>query len=101
HVVPPDLPSFPTRRSSDLFAGFTFYRGGSIVPVLGIAVDPTNQFSMEPFWTVDYFLRDDLVLNFAQRYFVAPRGHHTPIFETWGDRKSTRLNSSHVKISYA
>ena len=54
------------------------------MPVLGIAVDPTNQFSMEPFWTVDYFLRDDLVLNFAQRYFVAPRGHHTPIFETWG-----------------
>src|SRR5207245_11224200 len=35
-------------------AGFTFYRGGSILPVLGVAVDPTNQFSMEPFWAVDY-----------------------------------------------
>ncbi len=66
-------------------AGFTFYRGGSVVPVLGIAVDPVNQFGMEPFWTVDYVVRDDLVLNIAQRYFVTPRGHQkSPIFETWG-----------------
>jgi hypothetical protein len=65
-------------------AGFTFYRGGSIVPVAGIAVDPVNQFSMEPFWMVDYVVRDDLVVNLTQRYFVTPRGHHTPIFETWG-----------------
>jgi hypothetical protein len=64
-------------------AGFTFYRGGSIVPVLGIAVDPTNQFAMLPFWTVDYVFRDDLVLNLAQRYFVNPRGKDQ-VFGTWG-----------------
>lgn len=65
-------------------AGFTFYRGGSIVPVLGVAVDPVNHYSMEPFWTVDYVVRDDFVVNIAQRYFVTPTGHSTPIFETWG-----------------
>jgi hypothetical protein len=65
-------------------AGFTFYRGGSILPVLGVAVDPTNQFSMEPFWAVDYVVRDDFVVNVAQRYFVTPRGRSTPIFDTWG-----------------
>ncbi len=65
-------------------AGFTFYRGGSILPVLGVAVDPTNQFSMEPFWAVDYVVRDDFVVNLAQRYFVTPRGRSTPIFDTWG-----------------
>jgi len=65
-------------------AGFTFYRGGSIIPVLGIAVDPVNQYSMEPFWDLDYVFRDDLVFNIGQHYFVTPRGHHTPIFETWG-----------------
>src|SRR2546427_4166859 len=65
-------------------AAFTFYRGGSVVPVLGMAVDPTNHFSMEPFWTVDYVVRDDFVVNLAQRYFVTPMGHSTPIFETWG-----------------
>lgn len=66
------------------FAAFSFYRGGSIVPVLGIAVDPVNQWNMEPFWMVDYVVRNDLVVNVAQRYFVQPRGHNNPIFETWG-----------------
>ena len=66
------------------FAAISFYRGGSIIPIFGFAVDPINQFSMEPFWTIDYVVRDDFVVNVAQRYFVAPRGHHTPIFETWG-----------------
>src|SRR6266550_600741 len=65
-------------------AAFTFYRGGSILPVLGVAVDPTNQFSMEPFWALDYVVRDDFVVNLAQRYFVTPRGRSTPIFDTWG-----------------
>ena len=65
-------------------AAFTFYRGGSIVPVAGIAVEPSNQWVMEPFWTVDYVLRDDFVINLAQRYMVTPKGHSTPIFETFG-----------------
>jgi hypothetical protein len=65
-------------------AAFTFYRGGSIVPLIGIAVDPVNQFSMEPFWTVDYFITSNVAVNLAQRYFVTPKGHSTPIFETWG-----------------
>ncbi|MFN8543549.1 MAG: hypothetical protein U0807_05020 [Candidatus Binatia bacterium] len=65
-------------------ATFTFYRGGSIVPVAGIAVDPTNQWNMEPFWDVDYIVRDDLIVNIGQRYYVTPRGHSDPIFETWG-----------------
>ena len=65
-------------------AAFSFYRGGSIVPTLGMAVDPVNQWSMETFWAVDYVVRDDFVVNLAQRYFITPRGHSTPIFATWG-----------------
>jgi len=63
---------------------FTFYRGGSVVPTLGVAVDPVNQFVMEPFWAIEFIVRDDVTLNLAQRYFVTPRGHSTPIFESWG-----------------
>ena len=84
----PDAPSFrdKIRDWESLFtlAAFTFYRGGSIVPVAGMAVDWVNQWSMEPFWTVTYVVRDDFVVNVAQRYFVTPKGHSTPIFETWG-----------------
>jgi hypothetical protein len=63
---------------------FTLYRGGSVIPTLALAVDPVNQFSMEPIWALEYFVRNDLVVNLAQRYFVTPRGHSTPIFESWG-----------------
>jgi len=84
----PDAPSFrdKIRDWESLFtlAAFTFYRGGSIVPVAGMAVDWVNQWSMEPFWTVTYVVRDDFVLNVAQRYFVTPKGRSTPIFESWG-----------------
>src|SRR3989442_2627680 len=31
----------------------------------------------------DYVVRDDFVVNVAQRYFVTPRGRSTPIFDTW------------------
>jgi hypothetical protein len=90
-----DLPSVPRIENSfrdkirdweALFtlAAFTFYRGGSIVPVLGMAVDPVNQWNMDAFWTVDYVVRDDFVVNLAQRWFITPRGYSTPIFETWG-----------------
>ncbi len=65
-------------------AAFSFYRGGSIVPVLGMAVDPMNSWNMEAFWDVDYIVRNDFVVNLGQRYFITPFGHSTPIFETWG-----------------
>src|SRR5690606_41592324 len=80
-----DLLSFPTRRSSDLDA-----RTGQ--PGAQLAVVPDGQHaSTLGAWRgraeVDgsVVLRDDLGAD-------APPGQ---------DRKSTRLNSSHVKISYA
>jgi hypothetical protein len=29
-------------------------------------------------------VRNDMVVNLGQRWFITPRGHSTPIFETWG-----------------
>jgi hypothetical protein len=66
------------------FAMTGFFRGGSVVPTLGLVVDPVNQFSMEAFTSFDVFVRNDVIVNLAQRYFITPRGHSTPIFETWG-----------------
>jgi hypothetical protein len=62
-----------------------------------MAVDWVNQWSMEPFWTVDYVVRDDFIVNLTQRYFVTPRGQSTPVFSPWGfgsfsrDRSETEL----------
>jgi hypothetical protein len=93
---PLDLPSL-VRTPKDAFrdkvrdwetlatlAMFTFYRGGSMIPTLGIAVDPMNHYTMEPFWSFDWVVRDDFVIDLAQRYFVTPDGHSQPIFDPWG-----------------
>src|SRR5699024_11865284 len=73
-----DLPSFPTRRSSDLAE-----LGTAFIPICIFIVGVV---------------------------FVLPRGHFVGrqrdivrfiVTDGVGDRKSTRLNSSHVSISYA
>jgi hypothetical protein len=66
------------------FAAFTFYRGGSIIPTIGFALDPVNSYSMEGFWAVDFVAKDWLVFNLSQRYFLTPVGGSHRIFETWG-----------------
>src|SRR5690606_41841656 len=87
---PPALPSFPTRRSSDLGL-----RGG-LVAVEGIGVlhgefAAAHQAEARPALVAEFGL--DMVEIHRQ---LAPA-----VDLVAGDRKSTRLNSSHVKISYA
>src|SRR5690606_42128108 len=76
HGAPDDLRSFPTRRSSDLAKRLT--DGASVAIKLlrtALAQDPR---------ATDRLRREAQALGLS-----------------WQDRKSTRLNSSHVKISYA
>src|SRR5690606_41722670 len=80
-----DLHSFPTRRSSDLgnFASFAVV-AVVFVAMLGVGV-------------AEYAgMMGALIRRLVS---VAPRGLIAFILIL--DRKSTRLNSSHVKISYA
>src|SRR5690606_40662897 len=89
---PPDPHSFPTRRSSDLLQDFNL------------------------FWLTRYGFAPSKVLFLAwsawgEKYDYATLKHWLGVFITRFfanqykrsavDRKSTRLNSSHVKISYA
>src|SRR5690606_41307001 len=79
HCAHLDLHSFPTRRSSDL-TGCTAGRAWSVKTTRPIGVDaskPTHS-------------AGDSTCSPAESSLMPP-----------GDRKSTRLNSSHVKISYA
>src|SRR5699024_12764788 len=87
-----NLPSFPTRRSSDL----DFHSEEQISQLmeecaregeLEILINNASNFVESNFETEGVALLDDLYkTNFKAPYL---------------DRKSTRLNSSHVSISYA
>src|SRR5262245_64505349 len=77
HPHPPALHSFPTRRSSDLLAGrraaFFADTGDGQLPGFGLVQTDATEIDAE------------ILLEAAQHQ----------------DRKSTRLNSSHLGISYA
>src|SRR5690606_41487387 len=91
-----ELPSFPTRRSSDLVRrrwlviGLTI--AGFVVSVLMFRFVPQQFFpdSVRPELMVDMELAEGSSLKATATQV-----------ERLEDRKSTRLNSSHVKISYA
>src|SRR5690606_42126738 len=93
YVVHRDLHSFPTRRSSDLivliFAYTTRYFAASVGSV-------ENGFSKIPSSI------DDVSRIFCENEAKSIFKIYLPILKPYLlDRKSTRLNSSHVKISYA
>src|SRR5690606_42124473 len=82
------LYSFPTRRSSDLMLFFTTSGYADVAEggLTGGIEDSASRNQMA-----------ELAFN-----LVSIPQLWTGVFGSWGlDRKSTRLNSSHVKISYA
>src|SRR5690606_41995802 len=89
----PDTRSFPTRRSSDL----NYYRASGDYTRQGRGDTATHKLFTERSWT--------LLNNGGRLGYVVPSGIYTDLgtkaLREMLDRKSTRLNSSHVKISYA
>src|SRR5690606_39827401 len=101
HVHYPDLPSFPTRRSSDLHAVGIKRQLQAIDRAVYNAAVESEQKAAKRGNATD---QDNKDLAFRCCFFCI---HDLPPQQWWGcyirkpDRKSTRLNSSHVKISYA
>src|SRR5690606_40729624 len=100
-VDPRDLHSFPTRRSSDLGAFAASLVGARrrhsplIAGGIGLFHLVTAIMLVASAVIVHAFVTGDFSIQYVQRYSNSAQ----PLF--YKDRKSTRLNSSHVKISYA
>src|SRR5690606_42050896 len=87
------LHSFPTRRSSDLYRARGYHDGGPEVDVDAIVVRGNVL-------TADARIPTASGGTETRRLEVEIRGDRMA-GRLRADRKSTRLNSSHVKISYA
>src|SRR5690606_42008128 len=97
----PELHSFPTRRSSDL---------KHIIPIAcnawhspwGIAFNEAQRLAIEadPTWKENEHRAGSEGLKAARAIGMISYRHYEIFAQTQAeDRKSTRLNSSHVKIS--
>src|SRR5690606_39699165 len=95
-----DLPAFPSRRSSDLVVDGLV---GQVEEILGgsaEAGDLVNDVVEDIAAAVEQV--EDVLGGIAGEEIIAPVDEVTDqVVDIVGDRKSTRLNSSHVKISYA
>src|SRR5690606_41137617 len=86
-----DLHPFPTRRSSDLRYDFH---------VVDLRILPRADHKAD-------LARTECIVRRPAHFFTIDQyrqpvaGHSQPDTVPFADRKSTRLNSSHVKISYA
>src|SRR5207249_10989177 len=90
-VPTPLLPSFPTRRSSDLALHFD----RDVLQVRCLLRRQTHGAKLRRVQPRNHFRLDRLAAD--QLLQPRPNGPRRP----HRDRKSTRLNSSHVSISYA
>src|SRR5690606_41823683 len=85
----------PQPRRSSLFPYTTLFR--SVEALRRLAVPSPPELGL-PDDDADLAVRDELSPSRQRAASRIDRGHHLVAVE---DRKSTRLNSSHVKISYA
>src|SRR5205807_4533233 len=91
------LLSFPTRRSSDLIDPFQLTQ---ILRILEDALDPSGS-TLEPI-RIELSKKPKLKIEeMSDSGFVSVDLSEVVVEETLPDRKSTRLNSSHLVISYA
>jgi hypothetical protein len=80
-------------------AATTFYKGGSIMPLVVYVLDPVNKYNMEFIWSVDYFFTPNFIINVGQKFFVNTTSD--PVFETWGVGGVNRGRSeTQLKLTY-
>src|SRR5690606_41620378 len=92
-VAHPTLSSFPTRRSSDLGEVFLLANPEKSAQAFAIVIAALLHLSSWAADKIEEQPQEEDLLAVAEPFIIA----RNPA----ADRKSTRLNSSHVKISYA
>src|SRR5699024_11515880 len=92
HPVPPVSPSLPTRRSSDLLFYGVIAVGVILLPVPAVGAHIFDAVLSHPV---------QLPLGLGGVCIALCDVAGAARVDDVGDRKSTRLNSSHVSISYA
>jgi len=83
------------------FAIFTFYKGGSVVPLLGFIYDPVNSNSLYPFWNVDWVITPNVIMNLSQRYFIPGQSDvQKGVFDPWLLGTQRGRSETAIRLTY-
>jgi hypothetical protein len=82
-------------------AALTFYRGGTVVPVAGIVLDPVNSWAMNVFWSVDVVWSPALTVNLSQRLFTSAQDDlQKGPFDPWHIGTQRGRSETGLRITY-
>jgi hypothetical protein len=80
-------------------AATSFYAGGSIVPFVGIAIDPVNRNFLSQL-QLDYFITNNLILQLRENFY-SDLGSGRPSLDPWGaGGLNARRDETGIKITY-
>jgi hypothetical protein len=80
-------------------AATSFYRGGTVVPFIADAWDPVDD-NNEVLWNVDYYLRNDLIINVGQKFFFT-YGSTAPSDDPWfAGGRFARRDEATLRVTY-
>ncbi len=80
---------------------FSFYKGGSVLPLAGFIYDPVNSNNLYPFWMVDYLLTPNLAVNLTQRYFIVGQDDvQKGTFDPWLLGTNRGRSETALRLSY-
>src|SRR5690606_42124680 len=94
-----DLHSFPTRRSSDLLFFISSLAQAVCLSELDGQIYGCERLASGDSWCKKKYGKESLAYRTTNT--CSEELSYSLMGKTYKDRKSTRLNSSHVKISYA
>jgi hypothetical protein len=80
-------------------AATSFYAGGSIVPLIAIAIDPMNRNFLAQL-KLDYYVTNDLIVQLRENFYN-DLGSGRPSLDPWGaGGLNARRDESGIKITY-
>jgi len=63
---------------------FTFYKGGSVVPLAGIIYDPVNSHSLYPFLNLQWVVTPNFIVDISERMFIPGQSDvQKGVFDPW------------------
>ncbi len=80
---------------------FTFYKGGSVVPLGGIIYDPINSHSLYPFFNLQWVVSPNFIVDISERIFIPGQSDvQKGVFDPWLLGSQRGRSETAIRLTY-